>query len=264
MFLVEAANLGQFHHEPWKHESSERLGVARLQVSLQQQAVALLLGADVVAVGEVVSVGGEEREDQKKDERCLVGAQLDRQRPDELHLFVEHPRPVLGKSQLLQLHRLSLLVVDRVQEVLLVRVEGDDRAQNQQFDAAGLEQLDLVGLWQRAERADLFRHGDDPAHAELGDVDEVGEAGGSTVQLHGGVLRLQRRPVRLEQLVDRSRVVVTESDRLRAHFTVHRDVNAGHRRRRLLLELLLLSLLLLFHVRRTTQAPAKCQQTSDI
>ena len=94
---------------------------------------------------------------------------------------------------------LSLLVVDGVEEVLLVGVERDDRTQNEQLDAARLEQLDLIGLRQGPEGADLFRHGDDAPHAQLGDVDEIRQAGSPSVNaVHYRVLRLQRRPVRLD------------------------------------------------------------------
>jgi len=100
--------------------------------------------------------------------------------------------------------------------MLLVGVKRNHRAQYQQLDAAGLEQLNLVGLGQWSEGADLLGHGDDPSHAELGDVDEVSEAGRAAVEaVHGGVLRLQRRPVGVQQFVDGTRVGVLKSYCLR-------------------------------------------------
>jgi len=53
---------------------------------------------------------------------------------------------------------LSFFVVDRIKEVLLIGVERDNRSQYQQLNTAGLQQLDLVGLRQRSERADLSTH----------------------------------------------------------------------------------------------------------
>ena len=64
MFFVKATNLGEFHHKAREHEASERLGVARLQVALEQQTVALLFGTDIVTVGEVITVRREQREDE--------------------------------------------------------------------------------------------------------------------------------------------------------------------------------------------------------
>ena len=68
---------------------------------------------------------------------------------------VEEPGARFGHPQLIDVHRTRLRAVDWVEEVLLLLVECDDRAQNQQLDAAAFEQVDLVGLRQRFECSDL-------------------------------------------------------------------------------------------------------------
>ena len=165
-----------------------------LEVAQQQQGVALLLLGDVRLVGDVGAVGRVQRDHQQQDEHRLVCLQVQGQRLDEPHVVLEQThapvvaqgrRRVGGRLELLRGHGVLLFVVG-VQELLLILVEGDDRADDEQLYAASLQQTDLVGLGERLERLDLLGHVDDTPHTDLGDVDHVdhGRLLAGNVRLH--------------------------------------------------------------------------------
>ena len=222
VLLVQVADVRQLHEQLRVHGARRRDRVARLQVLLQQQRVAVLFGRHQLLVADVRPVGREERYDEQQDERRLVGVQVDGERLDELHVVVEQPRAVLGHAQLLRVHGALAFGVARVEEVLFLRIERDHRAQYQQLDAAALEQRDLVGLRQRLERRHFLRHVDDAPHADLGDVDEVGHARGAAVRrcrlLLLFVAHLERRLVGRDQLLDLVAIFRQHHVRLRRHF----------------------------------------------
>jgi len=108
-------------------------------------------------------------------------------------------------------------------------------------------------LRQRSERADLLCHGDNPPHAEFGDVYEVRKVIGVAVNVRDGVLRFQRSSVRVQQFVNGTRVIVSQCNGLRTDFAVHCHICAGHH---VQLLWLLSLLLMLFRFGCTTQTPA--------
>ena len=208
MLLVQIADVRQLHEQLRVERVSGADRVARLQVLLQQQRVSLLFRRHQLLVDDVRPVGREERDDEQEDERRLVGVQVDGERLDELHVVVEQARAVLGHAQLLRVHCGRVLLVARVEEVLLLRVERDHRAQDEQLNAAALQQRDLVRLRQRLERLHLLRHVDDAAHADLGNVHQVGHAGDAVRRVGLLLVRdLERRLVRHKQLLDLFRVL---------------------------------------------------------
>ena len=77
--------------------------------------------------------------------------EVDRKGPHKLHMVIKQPGSRLGHPQLIDIHCAGLRAVDGVEEVLLLLVECDDRAKNQQLDAATFQQVDLIGLRQRFE-----------------------------------------------------------------------------------------------------------------
>ena len=71
-------------------------------------------------------------------------------------MVVKQPGAGLRSLQLLEVHGSGLLVVDRVQKVLLLGVECDDGSQDQQLNAAALQQVDLLHL--NNQPASIYSH----------------------------------------------------------------------------------------------------------
>jgi len=146
VLLVQIADVRQRHQKARVKDARDRQRIGRLQVAAEQHRVAFLLGGDQLLVLEVVAVRREQRDDEQEDQGRLVGAEVDGEGPHEVHVVVEQPGAGLGAFQLLEVHGVGLLAVDRVEEVLLLGVERDHRAKDQQLDAAALEQMNLLHL----------------------------------------------------------------------------------------------------------------------
>ena len=185
VLLVEVSDVHQLHQQLGVQDPHHVRRVLGLQVAQQKEGVALLLLGDVQFIRDGRAVRGVQRDHQQQDQHRLVRLQVQGQRLDELHVILEEPHAahvphvsrvhrggIGGDLELLGGHGVLLLVV-RVQELLLVLVEGDDGADDEQLYAATLQEPDLVGLRQRLERLDLLGHVDDAPHADLRDVDHV-------------------------------------------------------------------------------------------
>lgn len=75
----------------------------------------------------------------------------------------------------------------------LIDVVGENAAQNEQLDRAALQQRHLVGLLEPLEAGHALRERDDAPHADLTEIDHVGERAESRVERYAAQVRREAR-----------------------------------------------------------------------
>jgi len=111
----------------------------------------LLLARDLRTTFVARPVRRKQRNYQQKDQHCLVGLEIDRNGTDKCHVGVEDSGSRHGALELVDLHGAGLRRVGRVEKLLFVGIEGEDGAEDEEFDAATFQQLNLLDLLQRPE-----------------------------------------------------------------------------------------------------------------